>query len=182
VNQPGRRRDEKDAKGLISTTSRRSVLHESKRTEKTLTPRSNWEETTRRWRKEGREMRGGRISRFSTMKKGIMYLLKFMGFLIFTTITAIPSIVYIYLLSVPEMGEIVGFLYIFAPNALLQYILPNLAFFVVWFFIVYKILRKNCVWWYHLILLGVSLINWWSIGRLITISNFLAQIFGGISI
>ena len=182
VNQPGRRRDEKNAKGLLSTTSRKSMLRNSKETEKTLTPRSNWEETTRRWREEGEMRRGEKVSRFITVKKGIIYLMKFLGFLTFTTITAIPSVMYIYLLTVPEMGEIIGFMYIFASNALLQYIIPNLAYFIVWFFIVYKILRKKCVWWYHLVLLGVSLINWWSIGRLITISNFLAQLFEGVTI
>ena len=177
ANQPGRRRDEKDAKGLLSTTSRKSMLQNSKETEKTLTPRSNWEETTRRWREEERPRRDRSLSRFGAIKKGIIYLMKFLGFLIFTTITAIPSVMYVYLITVPEMGEIIGYMYVFAPGSLLQYIIPNLAYFIVWVFIVYKILRKKCVWWYHLILLGVSLINWWSLGRLIAISNFWSQFF-----
>jgi len=179
VNQPGRRRDEKDAKGLLSTTSRRSMLRNSKGTEKTLTPRSDWEETTRRWK---RDRRGRRVSRFSVIKNSFIYLMKFLGFLLFTAVTALPTVMYIILLTVPDMRDIIDFLYIFAPNTLLQYIIPNLVYFIVWFFIVYKILRKKCVWWYHLILLCISLINWWSMGRLITISNFLAQLFEGMSI
>ena len=127
-----------------------------------------------------REIRYRRTPRFKPITTGLINILKFIGFSIFTIITAIPSIMYIYLLTVPEMSEIIGFLYVFSPSTLLQYIIPNLAYFILWFFIVYKILRKRCVWWYHLILLCVSLINWWSLGRLITISNYLAQIFEGI--
>ena len=182
INQPGRRLDEKEAKGLLSTTSRRSLLRSSKENSKAVIPRSNWEETTSRWREERREIRYGKTSRLSTIKKAIMYFLKFLGFSIFTIITALPSILYIYLLTVPEMGEIISFFYVFAPNTLLQYIIPNLAYFIVLFFIVYKILRKRCVWWYHLILLGISFINWWTIGRLIAVSNLLNQLFAGISI
>ena len=124
-----------------------------------------------------KEKRYRRTSRFKAIKTGVKYVLMFLGFSIFTIMTAIPSVMYAYSLTVPEMGEIIDFLYVFSPSTLLQYLIPNLTYFVMWFFIVYKLLRKRCVWWYHLILLCVSLINWWSLGRLITISNYLTQIF-----
>jgi len=113
------------------------------------------------------------------LKRIAVGFIKVLAFLVFTFATALPTILYAYLLFMPEMKNVLGFLFFFAGTTLfVQYILPNILYLVVWLFVVISALRHKCKWWYHLILLLISLWNWYSLIRLSAIAQFLKSMLG----
>jgi hypothetical protein len=119
-------------------------------------------------------------SSFSSVKRGFKNTIKLIGFIIFTAITVFPSFIYVYILTIPESKDVIDIVLLFAPNILLfQYIVPNLSYFGFWIFTVYKISKRRCKWWYHVILLIISSVNWWTLIRLIRVVSFLSRMFGG---
>jgi len=120
-------------------------------------------------------------SRFTlhSLKKTVFALLKFVGFSVFTLITGLPLVMYLYLITVPEFASSLGLIYLFKGNGFLWYIvIPNLGYVVMWFFTVYKILRGRAEWWYHLVLLIFGLWSWWGLFRVILVQTILGGIFG----
>jgi hypothetical protein len=80
------------------------------------------------------------------------------AFLSFTFITLIPVM---FNLTVLTMKNTMSILYTFAPNDLTLYIIIILSYPMFWLFISYKITRGSCKKKYHLILIVISLVNWW---------------------
>lgn len=178
ASMPSRSFVDKDSKGLVSSTSRKSMLSASKHTDKS---RSQWKKTTKGWKNKNRIRSKGFRSILYKTSSILKICIKFIVFLIFSILTLAPTILYILSLLVPEAVDFINFIILLAPDALLfKYIIPNLGCFVIWIFIVYRIMQKKCKWWYYAILLGISMWNWWTLYRLIILLNFLGDIFGGV--
>lgn len=125
-----------------------------------------------------KRMEGGGIGIKSVAKK----IIKFICFTIFTLATALPSVAYVTLLLHPEMANVINMMVAFWGDAFLfRYVVPNLIYFVSWAIVVYKIIKGRCKWWYHGILMGVGIWNWWTLIRLGALLGVLDEMFVGLS-
>ncbi len=118
-------------------------------------------------------------SKFWLVKKIIFKFSKFVGFSIFTIITGLPLVLYLYMATVPAFASTLNLIYYFDGSGLFWYIIvPNIGYVIMWFITVSNILRGRAKWWYYLILLIFGIVNWWEFFRVIALHNLLGSIFG----
>lgn len=100
----------------------------------------------------------------------LIKILKVIAFSAYTVLTIMPIFFNIYVLF--NYPKIISLYWIFSPYTLLAYIIVILFYPTFWLYAVNKIVRKRGVWWYHLLLLIISLANVWVFMMLARASGF----------